>query len=180
MKHLLQRSSFCKDILYIFKIYIAQMQRNMSVYALSWTSKWKFPSSLPSPDLPRVLVWRIYSARFCTLIKLQIHMTPEHIKACSVHLLPFRPQTVLKDSREGGGAGGGGGESPLRYADMFIPRLYLFQSPETSLAYHISSCTNLHLDTERHFKRCQQHQCFKTSPQLLARSLKRASCGKPQ
>lgn len=96
-------------------------------------------------------------------------MTPEHIKACSVHLLPFRPQTVLKDSREGGGGGGGGGESPLRYADMFIPRLYLFQSPETSLAYHISSCANLHLDTERHFKKVPTTSVFQNLPTTIGK-----------
>lgn len=71
-------------------------------------------------------------------------MTPEHIKACSVHLLLFSPRTQRKESK--------GEISPLRYAEMFIPWLYSIQSPETSLAYHISPYINLHLDTERHFK----------------------------
>lgn len=56
---------------------------NISVYTLCGISKWKFPFSAWPSDLPRVLAWCIYSTCMWTLIKVQIHMTPEHIKAGS-------------------------------------------------------------------------------------------------
>lgn len=55
-------------------------------------------------------------------------MTPEHIKACSVHLLPFRPQTVLKDSREGG-AGAGEGEKVHSDMQICLSLGYIYSSP---------------------------------------------------
>lgn len=95
------------------KVCMAQVQKYFSLHPL-WNLKVEIP--LLSLALPRVLAWRIYSARLCTLIKVQIHMTPEHIKACSVHLLLFRPPNSVK-----GGQRDKKKKNPLRYADMFIP-----------------------------------------------------------
>lgn len=148
----------------IFEVYIVKnAEKYLSQHpALNLTVE--IPFLCLVQDLPTVLVWHIYSACFCTLIKLQIHMTPEHIKACSVHLLLFRPQTVLKEVR-----GRRKKKSPLRYADMFIPWLYSLQSQETSLAYHISPCMNLHLDTERHFKGASNISVSKNLPTSIGK-----------
>lgn len=165
--------AFGEDILCIFKVYIAPVQRNISVYTLIWISKWKSPYSALPRDVPRILVWHIYSARLCTLIKLQIHMTPEHIKACSVHLLLFRPQTVLKE----GGLVGLGGKA---HSDMLIclslGYIFILVPGDIISLSHFS----LHEFTSGHWKalqRCQQHQCLNTSPQELARSLKELTVG---
>lgn len=96
--------------------------------------------SVTSPDLPGVLAWRIYSACLCTLITRQICMTPGTSKPAPSICSHSGPSTLLQDSGE---------KVHSDKAGMFIPRFYSFESQETSLAYHISSCMHLHLDTEK-------------------------------
>lgn len=116
-------------------------------------------------------MWHIYSARLCALIKLQIHMTPEHIKACSVHLLLFRPQTALKEGRRGGG------EKSTQICRYVYPSVIFIPVPGDIISL---SHFSLHEFTSGHCKalqRCQQRQCLKTSPQVLARSLRELTVG---
>lgn len=160
---MLSSGEFGEKILYSFEAYIAKMQRNISADTLSCSGN---SPSLPYPEtFPEFLVWHVYSTQLCTLITLQIHTTPEHIKASSVHLLLFRPQTVLKEGRVGG-------KKSTQICRYVFP-LVIF----TPVSGDIISLSHfsLHEFTSGHWKalqRCQQHQCLKTSPQVLARSLK--------
>ena len=105
-------------------------------------------------------------------------MTPEHIKARSVHLPPPRSgaRTALKD----GAAKGAGGETVD--SDM---QICVFYSSETSLAYHISPfCSNLHLDTEKALQKAPTTLVFKKKkilPASIGRNLlSEPPAGKPQ
>lgn len=112
----------------------------------------EIPLHLPR-DLPRDFSFFGVVYLLCTLVYLDktadTHMTRAHIKACSVHLLLFRAPNSVK---------GGQRKEKRRgkvHLDMQIclSHGYVSCSPrETSLAYHVSPCMNLHLDTERHFK----------------------------
>lgn len=110
---------------------------------------------IPLLHIPWVfLVWHIYSARSCTLITPQLHTTPEHIKASSVHLL--RPQTVLKEGR-------GKGKQPAQMC-RYVHPLVTF-SPLSGDVISLSHFSP-HEFTSGHWnalQRCRRCQSFKTS-----------------
>lgn len=123
---------------------------------------------------PSFLVWPIYSARLCTLIKTADTHDPE---STSKAALSICCRTRSERASEGAVQPG---ESPLRCTDdMFIPWLYTALPLEASLAYrsthpptaplHCPSLVRIYIWTlrERHFKVANRGRKKRASLQLL-------------